>query len=68
MCHTIEKANYALINEHLYELYMTTEIVSAKSQGSLTDWDMDIDRIANVQMEMNKDGYFTQNVLTDNLR
>lgn len=42
-------ANYALSNEHLCELYMTTEIVSAKSQGSLTDCDMDIDRIANVQ-------------------
>lgn len=49
MCHTIEKANYALSNEHLCELYMTTEIVSAKSQQSLTDCDMEIDRIASVQ-------------------
>lgn len=43
------EANYALSNEHLCELYMTTEIVSAESQESLTDCDMEIDRIANVQ-------------------
>lgn len=42
-------ANYAPSNEHLCELYMTTEIVSAQSQESLSDCDVGIDRIANVQ-------------------
>ena len=49
---------------------MATEIVNVESQGSLTDYDTVLDRIANVwnrkQTEMNTK-YFKQNVLTDNL-
>lgn len=52
------------------ELYMATEIINVESQGSLTEYDTVLDRIANVrnrkQTEMNTK-YFKQNALTDNL-
>lgn len=54
----------------LCELYMTTEIVNAESQESLTDCDTVLDRIANVRnrkgAKMNTK-YFKQSMLTDNL-
>lgn len=58
------------IMSSLCELYMTTEIVNAESQESLTDCDMVLDKIANVRnrkgVKMNTK-YFKQSVLTDNL-
>ena len=49
---------------------MTTEIVNAESQESLTDCDMVLDRVANIwnrkRTKMNSK-YFKQNALTDNL-
>lgn len=53
----------------LCELYVTTGIVSAESQESLTDCDMEFDRIANVQnRKRTKTDILHKNALTDNLR